>query len=108
MSEHVSRDPELNLSTHRQASSVWERQGWNGTPESLAISRLLVGIGGAALAIQALRRRTVGGTMLAGIGGSLAWWALTGEGDLSEARRWFERALERTPWPRHDDPVLKA
>ena len=24
--------------------------------------------------------------MLAGLGGTLAWWALTGEGDLSEAR----------------------
>jgi hypothetical protein len=36
--------------------------------------------------------------MLAGLGGTIAWWALTGEGDLSEARRWFIKALERAPW----------
>ena len=34
-----------------------------------------------------MRQRTVTGGLLAGLGGSLAWWALTGEGDLSEARR---------------------
>ena len=30
-----------------------------------------------------------GGLVLAGLGGSLAWWALTGEGDFSDARRWL-------------------
>ena len=40
--------------------------------------------------------------MLAGIGGTLAWWALTGEGDLSEPRRWFSEVLERAPWHRED------
>ena len=81
--------PDLNLTTHRATASVWERSGWDGTREQLAITRWLVGIGGGALALQGLRQRTVAGSLLAGVGGGLAWWALTGEGDLSEARRWF-------------------
>ena len=40
--------------------------------------------------------------MLSGLGGSLAWWALTGEGDLSDARRWFNEVIERMPWTRGD------
>lgn len=104
MTESHLSDQELNLATHRQPASVWERRGWDGTREALAISRWLVGIGGGALAIQALRRRNLA---LAGLGGTLAWWALTGEGDLTEARRWFERVLERAPWHR-TDPVHEA
>jgi uncharacterized membrane protein len=108
MTETQAREQELNLTAHRQAVSVWERRGWDGTPESLAISRMLVGVGGAALAIQGIRQRTILGKMLAGLGGSLAWWALTGEGDLSEAKRWFDRVLERTPWHRDEDTVVTA
>lgn len=108
MTDRHSSEQELNLSTHRQPTSVWQRQGWNGTRESLTVTRLLVGIGGGALAIQALRRRTLTGHMLAGLGGTLAWWALTGEGDLTEARRWFERVLARAPWHRVDDAVHLA
>jgi hypothetical protein len=96
---------DLNLSTHRQTASVWERRGWNGTREKRTIPRLLVGIGGCALAIQALRRRSF---TLAGVGSSLAWWALAGEGDLSEARRWVDRTLQHIPWRGSDDPVHQA
>ena len=91
-----------NLTSHRAPASVWDKSGWDGTPERLALTRLLVGIGGGALALQALRQRSWGGGVLAGIGGTLAWWALTGEGDLSEARCWFERVLQRAPWNRED------
>ncbi|HZP48028.1 MAG TPA: hypothetical protein VFB07_05830 [Vicinamibacterales bacterium] len=91
----------LNLTVHRAAGSVWERRGWDGSRE-LALTRWLVGVGGAALAIQGLRQRSTAGSMLAGIGGSLAWWAMTGEGDLSDARRWFASALERVGWRRAD------
>ena len=94
----------LNLTTHRAAESVWERSGWDGTREQLAMTRWLVGIGGGALALQGLRQRTIAGSLLAGIGGSLAWWALTGEGDLPDARRWLGQALERAGW-RTDDRV---
>jgi hypothetical protein len=92
----------LNLTTHRSPSSVWDRRGWDGTREQLAMTRWLVGIGGGALAVQGLRQKSVLGSVLAGIGGSLAWWALTGEGDLSEARRWFGEIVERAGWRRQD------
>jgi hypothetical protein len=93
---------DLNLSVHRAPTSVWERPGWNGSPERLAVSRWLVGIGGSALVVEGVRRRSATGTLLAGLGGSLAWWALTGEGDLSEARHRFTHLLERVGWGRHD------
>jgi hypothetical protein len=91
-----------NLTTHRTPVSVWDRRGWDGTREQLAMTRWLVGIGGGALALQGLRQRSVTGSVLAGIGGSLAWWALTGEGDLSDARRWFGQIVERAGWRRED------
>jgi hypothetical protein len=97
----------LNLTTHRAAVSVWDRSGWDGTPERLAVTRMLVGIGGGALAVQGLRQRSVIGSILAGFGGSLAWWALTGEGDLSDARRRATQLLERITG-RADDGVHEA
>jgi hypothetical protein len=113
---HPGRDMEdlnasaegLNLGSHRASASVWERRGWDGSRERLAVTRLLVGIGGGALAIQGMRQRTWTGRMLAGLGGTLAWWALTGEGDLSDARRWFNEVLERSPWWRKEDLVHQA
>jgi uncharacterized membrane protein len=66
----------------------------------------MVGIGAAALVIQGVRQRTRTGGLLAGIGGGLAWWALTGAGDLSQARQWFRRVLE--PWFRREDLVQQA
>ena len=92
----------LNLTTHRAAESVWARSGWDGTREQLAMTRWLVGIGGGALALQGLRQRTLTGSLLAGIGGSLAWWALTGEGDLPDARRWLGHRIERAGWHTDD------
>jgi hypothetical protein len=93
---------ELNLTPHRQAASVWERRGWDGSRQRPTILRILVGVGGGALAVQAWRR---GKMTLAGLGATLAWWSLTGEGDLTDARRWFERVLDRAPWRRRDDAV---
>ena len=98
---------ELNLTTHRAAgASVWDRRGWDGTSE-LAMTRWLVGVGGGALALEGLRRRGFRGSFFAGLGGSLVWWALTGQGDLSTARRWFDDVLEHAPW-RAADPVQEA
>jgi uncharacterized membrane protein len=64
-------------------------------------------VGGSALALQGLRQRSLVGTILAGIGGGVAWWALTGEGDLTQARRWVTHTLERAGW-RRDDLVHEA
>ena len=76
---------------HRAPVSVWDRRGWNGTREEIAITRLLLGIGGAAL--QGIRLGNWTGRALAGVGGTVAWWALTGEGDLSQARQWLTRVV---------------
>lgn len=89
---------ELNITAHRTHASVWNRRGWDGTPEPMALSRWLVAAGGGALAIQGLRQRSAAGMALAGLGGSIAWWALSGEGDLSEAQRWLTRVVEALPW----------
>ena len=97
----------LNLTTHRAPASVWDRRGWDGTREQLTMTRWLVGIGGGALALQGLRQRSVAGSILAGLGGSLAWWALTGEGDLSDARRFVGQLIERAGW-RTEDQVHDA
>ena len=96
---------ELNLTSHRAAASVWDKRGWDGSRQRLTLTRWLVGVGGGALAVQGLRQRSVAGGILAGLGGSLAWWALTGEGDLSEPRQWVSRL--RDPW-RQDDLVHEA
>jgi uncharacterized membrane protein len=66
--------------------------------------RILIGVGGGALVLQGLRMRSLRGSALASLGGSLAWWALTGEGDLSRARQWFNTVLERASW-HHEDLV---
>ena len=95
---------ELNLSTHRASASVWDRRGWDGTRERMAMTRWLLGAGGAALALQGLRQKSAVGGLLAGIGGSLAWFALSGEGDLSDARRWMTRMVERVGW--HTDDLV--
>ncbi len=92
---------DLNLTTHRAAESVWDRRGWDGTRE-LAVTRWLVGIGGGALAIEGVRRRGTSGKFFAALGGTLVWWAITGEGDLSSARQWFAQVLERAPWRQAD------
>src|SRR6266849_4370996 len=102
MTHHHTSESELNLTTHRAPVSVWDRRGWDGTREQLTLMRWLVGIGGGTLAIQGARQRSVTGSILAGLGGTLAWWALTGEGDLSEARRWVAQTLERVGWSRED------
>jgi len=94
----------LNLTTHRAPVSVWDRRGWDGTRNQITAIRWLVGIGGAALTIQGARRRSATGTMLAGLGGTLVWWSLTGPSDLSDARRWFGSVLERFG-QRNDDLV---
>jgi hypothetical protein len=94
----MNANSELNLTTHRASASVWDRRGWDGTRERLAMTRLLLGLGGSALALQGIRQKTLTGGLLAGIGGSLAWWALSGEGDLSEPRRWLTHLAERAGW----------
>jgi hypothetical protein len=101
-----SNQSDLNLATHRAPTSVWDRPGWDGSRERLAVSRILLGVGGGALALQGLRQGTMSGRVLAGLGGTLACLALSGERDLTTARCWVEKFLG--PSWRYDDPVLQA
>ena len=102
MKHHTSHG-KLNLETHRAPVSVWDRRGWDGTREQLTIMRWLVGLGGGALALQGIRQRSIAGGILAGLGGSLAWWALSGEGDLSEVGRMAGRFADRVGLrPKHE------
>lgn len=103
----MSHSVELNLTTHRAPASVWDRRGWNGTREQLAATRWLVGVGGGALAIQGLRQRGFAGSLMVGIGGSLAWWALTGEGDLSDPRRMVSALVDRA-FHRREDAIHES
>jgi hypothetical protein len=96
----------LNLAIHRAPASVWDRR-LDGTRERLTVARWLIGVGGGVLAIKGLSQRSVGGSILAGVGAAFAWWALTGDGDLSGARRRFDRLLERIRMSRAD-PVYAA
>ena len=97
---------ELNLTSHRSRDSVWDRKGWNGTPDRLPWSRSLIGIGGVALAIQGARNRTRTGAVLVGAGGSLAVWALAGGRSFARARDWATRIIE--PWLGREDLVHEA
>ena len=95
-----------NLANHREPTSVWDRRGWNGTRETPPITRLLLGVGGGALAIQGLRQRGIAGSILAGIGGSLACWAITGRPAFPDLSRLVERVRERFAESR--DLVMEA
>jgi len=68
---------------------------------------MLVGAGGVALAIQGARLRSWTGGVLAALGGTIALWALSGEGDLSSARQWLSGIGSRV-WPRGQDAVHDA
>jgi hypothetical protein len=103
----MTYESELNLTMHRAPTSVWERRGWDGSRRQQIAVRWLIGAGGGALFIQGVRRKSAAGTVLAGIGGTLAWWALTSEGDLPDTRRWVTNVVERAGW-RRDDRIHDA
>jgi hypothetical protein len=106
MTDNSDSSSDLNLTAHRAPASVWERRGWDGTRE-VQVTRLLVGVGGAALAVQALRHRSWAGRTLAVLGGGLAWAAFSGKGDLDLVRRCTANVLERA-FGRSDDRVHEA
>ncbi len=102
-----STSAQLNQTMVRHPDSVWNRRGWNGAPDARMAMRLLIGVSGAALAVQGFRFGAWRGRTLAALGSSLSWWAMTGRGDLSDARRWFMEVVERRWWP-EDQQVTRA
>src|SRR4051794_41915557 len=87
----------LNLTTHRSSASVWDRRGWDGSRERLALTRILVGVGGGALALQGVRQRTWTGRVLARPRGSPPRGGLTRGRGPTQARRWVDQGVGRTP-----------
>jgi hypothetical protein len=102
MTHEATPNSELNLTTHRAPASVWDKRGWDGSADTRPIARLLLGVGGAALAIQGIRRRGATGSILLGLGSSLAWWAVTGRSTMPDARRWVDAARSRLIPDSHD------
>jgi hypothetical protein len=107
MSQTHTNSGDLNLMTHRASHSVWDRRGWDGSSEILTTSRLLIGIGGGALAVQGVRSRSWAGGLLVAVGATLAWWSLARGGDLADIQRWADETLCRV-WGRRGDPVEDA
>src|SRR6185436_4828605 len=95
----------LNLSIHRSSVTIWDRRGWNGSQKELTATRLLLGVGGGLLAAQNFRNNSWTGRVLTGLGGALALWAATSDGDLGRARHRVEKWIERT---RAADQVAEA
>ena len=85
----------MNLTTHRALESVWSRRGWDGTRSRFLWTRILIGVGGRALAVQGMRQRTWSGGILAGVGASLACWAIAGSEDPFGVRVRVGEVLER-------------
>jgi hypothetical protein len=85
----------LNLMTYRASSSVWERRGWDGSNQFVTAGRLLVAIGGGALAVQGMRNRSWTGGLFAATGAVLAWWSLARGGDVADLRRRVDEVLLR-------------
>jgi hypothetical protein len=89
-------DRTMNLATHRQPQSIWDQPGWDGTDERMIATRVIAGIGGALLLAHGMRRRTWLSGLQVSLGGSLAWWALTGGGRIERARHVIGELAERS------------
>ena len=70
-------------------------------------TRWFLGGGGLALAVQGMRQKGIARAVLTGVGGTLAWWALAGEGELPDTRRWLTSFVEKIGG-RNEDPVHEA
>jgi uncharacterized membrane protein len=86
---------------------VWDRRGWNGSRLHVTATRWLIGGGGVALAIQGMRHKGITRAMLTGLGGTLALWALTGEGELPDTQRWITVITDKIGGLA-EDPVHEA
>ena len=70
-------------------------------------TRWLLGGSGVALALQGMRQKGVARAVLTGVGGTLAWWALAGDGEMPDTRRWLSSLAEKIRGLT-EDPVHEA
>jgi hypothetical protein len=95
VSTRPSHTDGLNVTLHRASASVWDRRGWNGSRASATATRVLIGGGGLALLLQGMRQKGFARAMMTGVGRTLAWWALTGDGEIPDARQWMTKVSEK-------------
>jgi hypothetical protein len=94
--DDMRHEQELNLRTHREPASVWDKRGWSGAGARIAVIRLLLGTAGAAMAIQGLRQSSRNGRIIGSVGSALAFWALSDRsGGIEQVRRWCTQLVSR-------------
>ena len=103
----ASHSSGLNVTIHRAPASVWDRRGWNGSRLQATATRWLIGGGGIALALQGMRHKGIARAAMTGLGGSLAWWAVTGDGEMPDMQRWLRLVAEKISGLA-EDPVHEA
>src|SRR5262245_11426713 len=98
--------PGLNVTNYRAPGSVWDRPGWNGAAERTPLVRWLIALAAGAAAARAIQRRPAGWPVVAGLGGTVACFALVGRIDAARVRLWLQDAIDRAH--RTSDPVHEA
>lgn len=83
-----------NLTLRRSPVNIWEQPGWTPDTSFRDRERLLLGLGGAGLALYGLRRRDWIGAILGAAGAGVLTRALRGRHDFTRARGWADRALQ--------------
>jgi hypothetical protein len=107
MSSGSSHGTGLNVTLHRAPASVWDRRGWNGSRLQATATRWLIGGGALALMLQGMRQKGFARGMMTSAGGTLAWWALTGDGQIPDVRCWLASMSEKLRGVA-EDPVHDA
>ncbi len=85
---------DLNLTIHRATGSVWNRPGWDRA-EIAGAARWLILAGAGLLAVEALRRRSIPGALIAAGAGTGAWWTIGDRACGAAARTRIDRFLRR-------------
>lgn len=94
-----------NLTLRRAPVNVWEQPGWTPETSFWDRERLLMGLGGAGLALYGLRRGGWIGSLVGAAGAGMLARAAQGRHDLSRMRGWTDRTLRSRGWRRSSDVV---
>ena len=87
-----------NLTLRRSPVNVWDQPGWTPDTSFRDRERLLIGIGGAGLALYGLRRGGWFGSLVSAAGAGLLARAAHGRHDATRLRGWTDRTLRSRGW----------